>query len=166
MRCPIPSSRFSSQNCGHIENTSPTVCWACCAVLVCNAGGGWTLQRSHRTRTFSIASGARGSRLMESFTTPGGRFRLAQYQILRQQGTLVYCVTVCGDLNETNPHFPFSMFRPVAALSGGERPGDFRQPACGSRSGFIFFRQPAEPAALAAGTCFAGGASAFGQAAH
>src|SRR6185437_12657781 len=69
-------------------------------------------------------------------------------------------------LNETKPHFPFSMSRPVAALSGGERPGDFRQPACGSRSGFIFFRQPAEPAALAAGTCFAGGASGFGQAAH
>ena len=58
------------------------------------------------------------------------------------------------------------MFVPVAALSGGERPGYFRQPARASGSGFVFFGQSAEPAALAAGTGIAGGTTGFGQAAR
>ena len=38
-------------------------------------------------------------------------------------------MTICGDLDETKLHLAFSILVPVAALSGGQRPGYFRQPA-------------------------------------
>ena len=46
--------------------------------------------------------------------------------------------------NETKPIFRLAMLVPVAALSGGQRPDCFFQPAAQPRAGFLFFGQPAE----------------------
>ena len=58
------------------------------------------------------------------------------------------------------------MFVRVAALSRGQRPGYFGQPARASGSGLLLFRQSAQWNAFTAGAGITGDTVGFGQAAY